>query len=73
MFLWSPVDRDLLQLATEHIMIRIPKTKRTGTEIEDYHAKEVLEKYQVTPPQIIELKAMMGDGLGQYSGTSGSR
>ena len=41
-------DRDLLQLATEHIMIRIPKTKRTGTEIEDYHAKEVLEKYQVT-------------------------
>ena len=33
-------DRDLLQLATEHIMIRIPKTKRTGTEIEDYHAKE---------------------------------
>ena len=37
-------DRDLLQLATEHIMIRIPKTKRTGTEIEDYHAKEVLEK-----------------------------
>ena len=27
-------DRDLLQLATEHVEIRIPKTKRTGTEIE---------------------------------------
>lgn len=29
-------DRDLLQLASDHIKIRIPKTKRTGTEIEDY-------------------------------------
>ena len=29
-------DRDLLQLATEHVQIRIPKTKKTGTEIENY-------------------------------------
>ena len=29
-------DRDLLQLATGKIQIRIPKTKATGTEIEDY-------------------------------------
>ena len=64
-------DRDLLQLATEHIMIRIPKTKRTGTEIEDYHTKEVLEKYQVTPPQIIELKAMMGDASDNIPGLPG--
>ena len=34
-------DRDLLQLATDHIKIRIPKTKKTGTEIEDYYAKEI--------------------------------
>ena len=40
-------DRDLLQLASDHIKIRIPKTRRTGTEIEDYNTKEVLEKYQV--------------------------
>ena len=66
-------DRDLLQLATDHIKIRIPKTKRTGTEIEDYHAKEVLEKYQVTPPQIIELKAMMGDASDNIPGLPGSR
>ena len=64
-------DRDLLQLATDHIKIRIPKTKRTGTEIEDYHAKEVLEKYQVTPPQIIELKAMMGDASDNIPGLPG--
>ena len=32
-------DRDLLQLATDKVLIRIPKTKRNGTEIEDYYAK----------------------------------
>ena len=54
-------DRDLLQIASEHIKIRIPKTKMGKTEIEDYYAKDVLEKYQVTPAQFIELKALMGD------------
>ena len=54
-------DRDLLQIATEHIRIRIPKTKGGKTEIEDYYAKDVLEKYQVTPLQFIDLKALMGD------------
>ena len=64
-------DRDLLQLATKHIQIRIPKTKRGGTEIEDYHAKEVQEKYQVTPLQIIELKALMGDSADNIPGLPG--
>ncbi len=64
-------DRDLLQLATEHIMIRIPKTKRTGTEIENYHTADVLEKYQVTPLQIIDLKALMGDASDNIPGIPG--
>ena len=55
-------DRDLLQLATDKIMIRLPKTTKGKTIIEDYHTQQVIEKYQVTPPQIIELKALMGDG-----------
>ncbi len=54
-------DRDLLQIASEHIMIRIPKTKKGGTEIENYKAADVKEKYQLTPAQFIELKALMGD------------
>ena len=54
-------DRDLLQLATEHVEIRIPKTKRTGTEIENYYAADVKEKYQVTPKEFIDVKALMGD------------
>jgi DNA polymerase-1 len=54
-------DRDLLQIASDHIKIRIPKTKGGKTEIEDYYAKDVEEKYGVTPLQFIELKALMGD------------
>ena len=54
-------DRDLLQIAGEHIKIRIPKTKGGRTEIEDYYAKDVLAAWQVTPEQFVDLKALMGD------------
>jgi len=54
-------DRDLLQIATDQIKIRIPKTKGGKTEIEDYYAADVEEKYQVNPVQFIDLKALMGD------------
>ena len=52
-------DRDLLQLATEHILIRIPKTKRNGTEIENYHTQDVIDKYGITPKQVIDMKGLM--------------
>lgn len=54
-------DRDLLQIATDKIKIRIPKTKGGKTQIEDYYAKDVIEKYQVDPITFIDLKALMGD------------
>ena len=48
--------------------------KRQGkTTIEDYHAQQVIEKYQVTPPQIIELKALMGDSADNIPGIPGVR
>lgn len=64
-------DRDLLQLASDHVKIRIPKTKRTGTEIEDYYAKDVKEKYQVTPTEFIDVKALMGDSADNIPGVPG--
>ncbi len=64
-------DRDLLQLATDRVMIRIPKTKRGGTEIEDYHAGDVLERYQVTPEEYIDVKALMGDSSDNVPGVPG--
>ena len=54
-------DRDLLQIASGHIKIRIPKTKGGKTEVEDYYAEDVAASYRVTPEQFIDLKALMGD------------
>ena len=54
-------DRDLLQLATDKVKISIPKTKSTGTEIENYYAADVVEAYGVTPTQFIDVKALWGD------------
>ncbi|SEF46025.1 DNA polymerase I [Eubacterium ruminantium] len=54
-------DRDLLQLATEKVLIRIPKTKAGKTTIEDYYAKDVFDAYKVTPVEFIDLKGLMGD------------
>ncbi|RHP11052.1 DNA polymerase I [Dorea sp. AF36-15AT] len=64
-------DRDLLQLATEHVKIRIPKTKKGQTEIEDYYAEDVLNVYQVTPTEFIDLKALMGDTSDNIPGLPG--
>ena len=64
-------DRDMLQLATDHIKISIPKTKKTGTEIEHYYAKDVLEQKQVTPEEFIDVKALMGDTADNIPGVPG--
>ena len=64
-------DRDLLQLAREDVRILLPKTKATGTQIEEYYAKDVLERYQVTPTQFIDVKALMGDVSDNIPGVPG--
>ena len=64
-------DRDLLQLATQKVMIRIPKTKKTGTEIENYLEDDVKEKYMVTPKEFIDVKALMGDTADNIPGVPG--
>jgi DNA polymerase-1 len=61
----------LLQLASEQIKIRIPKTKRTGTQIEDYYAADVKEAFQVTPTEFIDVKALMGDTADNIPGVPG--
>jgi len=65
-------DRDLLQLASDTIKIRIPKSKKGGkTEVEDYHADDVLQKYGVTPKAYIDVKALMGDASDNIPGVPG--
>lgn len=63
-------DRDLLQLATKNILIRIPKTKKGGTEVENYYEDDVIEKYQVTPLEFIDVKALMGDASDNIPGVA---
>lgn len=64
-------DRDLLQLCDANVLVRLPKTKRTGTEIEDYTPERVLADYGVTPAQIIDLKGLMGDASDNIPGVPG--
>ena len=64
-------DRDLLQLASDSVMVRIPKTRAGKTVVEDYHTAQVIEKYQVTPSQIVDLKGLMGDSSDNIPGVPG--
>ena len=64
-------DRDLLQLATDTVKIRIPKTRGGKTVVEDYHTAQVIEKYGVTPLQIIDMKGLMGDASDNIPGVPG--
>ncbi len=64
-------DKDLLQLATDNIKIRIPKTKGGKTEVEDYFKKDVIEKVGVTPIEFIDMKGLMGDTSDNIPGVPG--
>ena len=61
-------DRDLLQLADEHIKISIPKTSRGLTEVHHYYPQDVEREYQVTPKEFIDVKALMGDASDNIPG-----
>ena len=64
-------DRDLLQLATEKVKIRVPKTYKGKTVVEDYYAVDVKERYSVTPSEYISVKALMGDTSDNIPGVPG--
>ena len=64
-------DRDLLQLATDKVLVRIPKTKGGQTTVENYYDKDVIEEYGVTPLEFIEMKGLMGDTSDNIPGVQG--
>ena len=64
-------DRDLLQLATDKVLVRIPKTKAGKTTVEDYYADGVKELYGVSPIEFIEMKGLMGDTSDNIPGVPG--
>ena len=64
-------DRDTFQLASDHITIRIPRTKAGKTETEDYNRAKILEEYGLEPEQLIEVKALQGDTSDNIPGVPG--
>ena len=64
-------DRDLLQLASDKVMVCIPKTKKGQTTVEKYKTEDVKELYKVTPNEFIDVKALMGDSSDNIPGVPG--
>lgn len=64
-------DRDLLQLATDKVLIKIPKTKGGQTTVENYHTEDVKALYGVTPTEFIDMKGLMGDSSDNIPGVPG--
>ena len=64
-------DRDLLQLATKHVRIRLPKTKGGKTIVEQYFDDDVTKLYGVTPKEFIDMKGLMGDTSDNIPGVPG--
>jgi DNA polymerase-1 len=64
-------DRDLLQLATKHVKIKLPKTKAGKTTVEEYYDENVKELYGVSPKEFIDMKGLMGDTSDNIPGVPG--
>lgn len=62
-------DRDLLQLADENILIRLAGQKLS--EAIDYGPVEVEERFGITPSQLIDYKAIIGDPSDNIPGVRG--
>lgn len=54
-------DRDCLQLVSDHVFVRIAKTKFGKAESILYDKNKIKEDYGVTPLQLIDIKALQGD------------
>lgn len=64
-------DKDMLQLATDDIKIRLVKTVKSNSDIYPYYAKDVVKEYNMTPDEFIDLKAIMGDPSDNIPGIKG--
>lgn len=62
-------DKDMLQLVSDHVHIAL--TRKGISEMEHYDLKQLEEKYQLKPNQIIDLKGLMGDASDNIPGVPG--
>jgi len=64
-------DRDSLQLVRDDVQVWLAATKAGRPETRKYTPETVLEEYGVTPAQLIEVKALMGDSSDNIPGVAG--
>lgn len=62
-------DKDLMQLVNKKVSLFVPI--RGLSETKTYGSVEVKEKLGVTPSQVVDLKALMGDMSDSYPGVTG--
>lgn len=62
-------DKDLLQLASDNVTVNL--TKKGISEVEKYTPAYLKEKMEITPEQILDLKALMGDSSDNIPGVPG--
>lgn len=62
-------DKDLLQIVSDNVTTML--TRKGISETEKYGIAEIHEKYGLTPPQIIDLKGLMGDTSDNIPGIPG--
>ena len=64
-------DRDSLQLVSDTVSVRIASTKFGKPEVTLYDQDKIMEVYGVTPPQLIDIKAIQGDASDCIPGVKG--
>ena len=64
-------DRDSLQLISDTTRVLLAATKMGKPEIINYDKEVLFEKYGLTPPEMIELKSLMGDSSDNIPGVAG--
>ena len=67
----STGDRDSLQLVSDKTRVLLAATKMGHPEIINYTKEALFERYGLTPPEMIELKALMGDSSDNIPGVAG--
>lgn len=64
-------DRDSLQLISDSTKVLLTATKMGRPEILTYDKAALFERYGLTPPEMIELKSLMGDSSDNIPGVPG--
>ncbi|WP_456273786.1 DNA polymerase I [Bacillus sp. AK031] len=62
-------DKDLTQLSSETTTVGI--TRKGITDIEIYTPEHIMEKWEITPDRIIDMKGLMGDSSDNIPGVPG--